>query len=245
MTRGGVVFAFDDGRTGTDSAYSVLHPAGIKATIPLNPGLMAGGLASDGVTPLITWTQVDTFVAGGWEATNHSNTHPDLTTLSNAQIDSEIATARAAIIARGYPTAGHNHFVVPNHATNATIRSIAWTYSVSCRDTSTTNQAMAVPMPLATRQSLKSRLFDVSDMQGSYDMIDAAVGGAGIAFIHTHGGDTNYWGQMRDFIVSRGYEGDCYTMTGLYDRYEWLWDRKQPLLNAHEKAVRLATGLAS
>lgn len=206
--RGSVVLAFDDGRASTMLAHSVLKPAGIVATLPLIPGWL-------GSAEYMTWDDVDTVVSDGWEITNHTLTHPTLTDLTTVQIDAEVAQARDAIAARKYPTDGHLDFVAPRHASSPTVRKIAMRYSRTCRDTSW-SKAMPVGFKAG---AIWCHLFQPTDLATTFALFEQAIRSGQVLFLNTHGGDTAKWGQVRDWIVNRGYEDRFVTMTGLLSRY--------------------------
>lgn len=207
---GAIVFAFDDAKESTQQAYSVLQPAGIPAILPVNA-------ARVGVDDHCDWTEIATMAAGGWEVVNHGNTHADMSLLSGAALTAEITDGRTALLARGYAAAA-DHFVVPFHTTNATVRAAIQDagYKTS-RDQSTT-VVQLFPRPVAAAFEFSSVLFTVTDMAGMKALMDTAVAQRGLCLIHTHGGDTVYWGQMRDHIVANGYLANCMTMTQAYDQ---------------------------
>lgn len=228
--RGAIVLAFDDGRPGTMDAFGVLSAAGVAATVPANPNLN-GTTAPDGAQ-IMSWDEFDTITTAGWEATNHSHNHLDLQTLTPAQVEDEVALARQALEARGYPNEGHLHFVVPQHRTSETIRSIVMRYSKSNRDVSGGTTANTVPLTWGGLRGLYSNLYDPQNLAGIQSWLAASVDSGKLAFLHTHGGDAATWGQMANWFESSGYAADCLTMTQLFQRYEWLWNRPQPLSNA-------------
>ncbi|CCK28707.1 Bifunctional xylanase/deacetylase [Streptomyces davaonensis JCM 4913] len=115
---GYVGLTFDDGPSGNTSALlSALTQNGLRATM-FNQGQYAAA------NPAQVRAQVN---AGMWVA-NHSYTHPHLTQLSQAQIDSELARTQQAISAAGGGTPVL--FRPPYGETNATVRAVEAKYGL-------------------------------------------------------------------------------------------------------------------
>ncbi|MGW0843018.1 polysaccharide deacetylase family protein [Streptomyces sp. NPDC002787] len=116
---GYVGLTFDDGPSGNTSALlNALRQNGLRATM-FNQGQYAAA------NPSLVRAQV---AAGMWVA-NHSYTHPHLTRLSQAQIDSEIARTQQAIAGAGGGTP--KLFRPPYGETNATVRAVAARYGLT------------------------------------------------------------------------------------------------------------------
>ncbi|MEU2913846.1 polysaccharide deacetylase family protein [Streptomyces massasporeus] len=110
---GYVGLTFDDGPSGnTTKLLGALRQNGLRATM-FNQGQNAAA------NPSLVRAQV---TAGMWVA-NHSYTHPHLTRLSQAQIDSEISRTQQAIANAGGGTP--KLFRPPYGETNATVKSVA------------------------------------------------------------------------------------------------------------------------
>jgi peptidoglycan/xylan/chitin deacetylase (PgdA/CDA1 family) len=110
---GYVGLTFDDGPSGnTTKLLDALRRNGLRATM-FNQGQYAAA------NPSLVRAQV---AAGMWVA-NHSYTHPHLTRLSQAQIDSEISRTQQAIANAGGGTP--KLFRPPYGETNATVKSVA------------------------------------------------------------------------------------------------------------------------
>ncbi|MBX9365707.1 polysaccharide deacetylase family protein [Streptomyces sp. WAC04114] len=110
---GYVGLTFDDGPSGTTaSLLNALRQNGLRATL-FNTGQNAAA------NPSLVRAQV---TAGMWVA-NHSYTHPHLTRLSQAQIDSEISRTQQAVANAGGGTP--KLFRPPYGETNATVKSVA------------------------------------------------------------------------------------------------------------------------
>ncbi|GAA2407737.1 polysaccharide deacetylase family protein [Streptomyces coeruleofuscus] len=110
---GYVGLTFDDGPSGnTTGLLNTLRQNGLRATM-FNQGQHAAA------NPSLVRAQVS---AGMWIG-NHSYTHPHLTRLNQAQIDSEISRTQQAIANAGGGTP--KLFRPPYGETNATVKSVA------------------------------------------------------------------------------------------------------------------------
>ncbi|MFI1418728.1 polysaccharide deacetylase family protein [Streptomyces sp. NPDC020731] len=117
---GYVGLTFDDGpSTGTTmSLLNALKQNGLRATM-FNQGQYAAA------NPSLVKAQVD---AGMWVA-NHSYTHPHMTQLSQAQMDSEISRTQQAITNAGGGTP--KLFRPPYGETNSTLRAVEAKYGLT------------------------------------------------------------------------------------------------------------------
>lgn len=117
---GYVGLTFDDGpsTSTTQSLLNALRQNGLRATM-FNQGQYAAA------NPSLVKAQVD---AGMWVA-NHSYTHPHMTQLSQAQMDSEISRTQQAIAAAGGGTP--KLFRPPYGETNSTLRSVESKYGLT------------------------------------------------------------------------------------------------------------------
>ncbi|WP_338702590.1 polysaccharide deacetylase family protein [Streptomyces sp. Q6] len=117
---GYVGLTFDDGPQAgnTPALLDALRQNGLRATM-FNQGQNAAA------NPSLVRAQV---AAGMWVG-NHSYTHPHLTRLGQAQIDSEIARTQQAIAQGGGGTP--RLFRPPYGETNTTVRSVAATYGLT------------------------------------------------------------------------------------------------------------------
>ncbi|MFC4069164.1 polysaccharide deacetylase family protein [Actinoplanes subglobosus] len=117
---GYVGLTFDDGPSAgnTRNLLTALRNNGLRATM-FNQGQYAAANAA------LVKAQVD---AGMWVA-NHSYTHPHMTQLSQAGMDSEISRTQSAIAAAGGGTP--KLFRPPYGETNATLRSVEQKYGLT------------------------------------------------------------------------------------------------------------------
>ena len=116
---GYVALTFDDGpiASSTNTLLTALRNAGARATM-FNTGQNAAA------NPSLVRAQVG---AGMWVG-NHSYTHPNMTTLSQSRMDSEISRTQSAIQAAGAPAP--RLFRPPYGATNSTLRSVESEYGL-------------------------------------------------------------------------------------------------------------------
>jgi peptidoglycan/xylan/chitin deacetylase (PgdA/CDA1 family) len=116
---GYVGLTFDDGPSGdhTPALLDALVQNGLRATM-FNEGQFAAAFPA----------QVRAEVGAGMWVGNHSYTHPHLTQLGQAQIDSEISRTQQAIAGAGGGTP--RLFRPPYGETNATVQSIAAGYGL-------------------------------------------------------------------------------------------------------------------
>ncbi|MFJ9084335.1 polysaccharide deacetylase family protein [Streptomyces sp. NPDC102384] len=116
---GYVGLTFDDGpSSSTPALLDTLRQNGLRATM-FNEGQYAAA------NPSLVRTQV---AAGMWVG-NHSYTHPHLTQLGQAQIDSEISRTQQAIANAGGGTP--RLFRPPYGETNATVRAVEAKYGLT------------------------------------------------------------------------------------------------------------------
>jgi peptidoglycan/xylan/chitin deacetylase (PgdA/CDA1 family) len=117
---GYVGLTFDDGPSNahTPALLNALKQNGLRATM-FNEGQYAAAYPA----------QVRAEAAAGMWIGNHSYTHPHLTGLSQAQIDSEISRTQQAIAAAGGGTP--RLFRPPYGETNAAVRAVAAKYGVT------------------------------------------------------------------------------------------------------------------
>ncbi|HEX6351379.1 polysaccharide deacetylase family protein [Actinophytocola sp.] len=117
---GYVGLTFDDGPSNgnTPALLNALRQSGLRATM-FNEGQFAAAAPA----------QVRAQVSAGMWVANHSYSHPHMTQLSAAQIDSEISRTQQAIAGAGGGTP--RLFRPPYGETNATVRSVLARYGLT------------------------------------------------------------------------------------------------------------------
>lgn len=99
---GTVMFRFDDGYASVyDLAYPVLSAAGMTATCYVNS-------ATIGTAGYMTEEQIIELDGAGWDIANHTATHANLTTLTEAQQETELSTCAAYLDGLGLTRASHH-----------------------------------------------------------------------------------------------------------------------------------------
>jgi peptidoglycan/xylan/chitin deacetylase (PgdA/CDA1 family) len=115
---GYVGLTFDDGPGGnTPNLLNALRQNGLRATL-FNEGRYAAAYPAE----------VRAEVSAGMWVGNHSYTHPHLTQLSQAQVDSELSRTQQAVASSGGGTP--RLFRPPYGETNATVRSVEAKYGL-------------------------------------------------------------------------------------------------------------------
>lgn len=99
-----VTFTFDDGLKSSVLAAQTLAPYGISATNYIITNCVGKTsadkcVAADDTHNYMTWAEINALKAAGWNIGSHTASHPLLTTLTQPQINAEMATSKAAIAA--------------------------------------------------------------------------------------------------------------------------------------------------
>jgi peptidoglycan/xylan/chitin deacetylase (PgdA/CDA1 family) len=114
FSEGMISLDFDDGWVSTYNAgLPILNAAGLKST----QYIITGNLPA-GTYDYVSTAQMLQMKADGHEIGAHSRTHPDLLTLADAALDSEISGSRSDLVAAGvtpvsfsYPFGNHNSVI--------------------------------------------------------------------------------------------------------------------------------------
>jgi peptidoglycan/xylan/chitin deacetylase (PgdA/CDA1 family) len=105
-----VMFTFDDNAESINTkAFAYLQPKRIPATAYAIGNLVSGAVI----------TRFNTLYNAGWDIGNHSNTHTDFTTLTQAQIETELTDCKAVLDSNGW-TRASDHVAYPYGSNNAT-----------------------------------------------------------------------------------------------------------------------------
>ncbi len=99
-----VALTFDDGLASVaEQALPVLREAGVLATLFLSTGHVGGHNDWAGQPswaprlPMMSWAQLESLAAAGWEIQSHTVRHLDLRALDEAALDAELRCASDAI----------------------------------------------------------------------------------------------------------------------------------------------------
>jgi len=118
-----VTFVFDDGPDTNLSIKTLFDAQGEVACAAIPTDYIGTG-------GYMTWANVITLQAGGWEILNHGETHTNLTTLNEAQIRAEFDVSQALFKANGItPT----NMAYPHADTNETVTGVVQEYFRSGR----------------------------------------------------------------------------------------------------------------
>ena len=105
-----MMLMFDDGLT---SVYDIAYPAMRKKNIPGTAYVVSDNIDGGGI---LLNTELLELHNWGWCIANHTKTHADLTTLTQAQIETELNTCKTALIAWGIDNDGPLHVAYPGGA---------------------------------------------------------------------------------------------------------------------------------
>lgn len=121
---GMVTFYFDDGAsTDYDNIYPLFDAQGEVGAICVVTDIADAGAS-------LTWAEIATMVADGWEVVNHSSDHTNHTTFTESQLEADIVASMEAFADEGYyPT----NYAYPNNASNEMVRRVIRKYFRSAR----------------------------------------------------------------------------------------------------------------
>lgn len=118
-----VSLTFDDGHwSHYQNAHPILLAHGMRGTFYLNTGKMVEVCPAGTFCWPMTFPQAREMYAAGEEMAGHTLTHPDLTTLSTAEVQRQVCDDRNNLIAQGFTPA--ISFAYPYSAFNATTEGI-------------------------------------------------------------------------------------------------------------------------
>jgi len=128
-----VAFTFDDGYTEWNTLLkTAFDNSNKKCTFYLVTGLPTY-LVSIGQYPTnkITDAAISELIAAGFDVQCHTNTHPNLTTITEAQVLAEYDAVNAYFSARGWPAPKHTAY--PGYSTNANVQAYTATKRLTAR----------------------------------------------------------------------------------------------------------------
>ena len=99
-----VVITFDDGY---DTDYATAFPILDSRGIPGTSYVCAGRIGQPGK---LEWAQIGELLDAGWTIGCHTNSHPDLTTLTEQQIREEMVEVNSAFLAASLPAPQHHAY---------------------------------------------------------------------------------------------------------------------------------------
>lgn len=110
-----IIFTFDDG---WESQYTQAFPLFLERGFRASVGVISNRV---GTTNYVTLDNLKEMYRYGWDLFNHTETHPDLSTLSSDQVINEISKCKNYLLSNGfegaedilaYPYGGHNDLVI-------------------------------------------------------------------------------------------------------------------------------------
>jgi hypothetical protein len=160
--RATVSFAFDDGFA---SVFTAAKPAMDKHGFRGSAYVMPSAL---GTTAYMTQGQVDALADGGWEIGGHGVS--DLTTLSFAAAEADVAATKAYLVDRGYK--GSDVYAYPLGGQNAALRAMVAKYFSAARGTSTFGQTRSY---LARRNMMTRQVGTSVSLATAQAWVDRAI----------------------------------------------------------------------
>lgn len=171
-----ISITFDDAEDNVYTNRSIFSSRGIPITQYIISDLV-------GTTGYQTWTQIqETHDVLGWQIGNHSKTHADFTTLSEAQIVTEVSTAQSAISSNTGITPVD--IAWPHGAWNALARQVASRYVAGMRDYSGSGENQ----PPYETTAIRGKSVENTDTVATVKTwIDAAIAGGYWLVLVFHG----------------------------------------------------------
>jgi peptidoglycan/xylan/chitin deacetylase (PgdA/CDA1 family) len=109
-----ILLTFDDNRlTHYTKAFPAMQARGLKGTNYIISSTV-GGVGA------IALVQLQEMYASGWAIGNHTATHPDLVTLTQSQVETEILTCHNWLVANGF-TRSADYMAYPGGSQNTTV----------------------------------------------------------------------------------------------------------------------------
>lgn len=110
-----IVLGFDDASKGVyDNAYPYMASKNLRGVTYVVPSLV-GSSAS-----YCSLANLTTMYAAGWDISNHTYNHLDLTTVTETEAETEIQSATTWLLTNGF-TRSARHLAVPNGQVNANV----------------------------------------------------------------------------------------------------------------------------
>lgn len=125
-----------------------------------------------GTPGYMTWDQIRECAEAGWEIVSHTHTHPDLSTLTAAQVRTELESSQDALRAHGYPA---TMLVAPYGGWSDAVDAIAQDYYLICRTYNTLDTPTGVFPPLHPRYQLYYSPLDTHPAATVTGWIDSAI----------------------------------------------------------------------
>ena len=209
-----VCLTFDDGTvTQYTSCFSYMEPRGIRGT------LWAIGSYVDSGDPYLTHQQIQEMAGYGWIIGNHTYTHTDLTTLTEAQQETEILNCNNALLGWGL-SKGVKYLCLVNGNSNANTNTAMTNQGIVCaRSTRGWDlNAIRLALPFYDLYRIPSDTSTGQSIATLTGLIDLAITCGYICTIHLHRvGDTDIsvadFQTLIDYIYTKWKAGLIYPIT--------------------------------
>jgi len=208
----------DGGPTQYSEGYVYMNAAGLKGTLYAITDKVDDGSH-------VTTANLTTMYAAGWDIANHTTDHTDLTTLSQANIETRLTGARDWLNTNGF-TRASRHVGYPFGSSNATV--IDAMQAVNMLTGRGINEAMDVlPLSITKRYAIDSYALDSGKtLVQAKALIDTAISSNKLMCVYIHNINAspgaNDWSTSNfegfvDYIVSTGIR--AITISELYNAY--------------------------
>jgi peptidoglycan/xylan/chitin deacetylase (PgdA/CDA1 family) len=165
---------FDDGHdTVFDNALNILRTRNVTATAYIVPTWI------DNVN-YMTWEEVDSLQAAGWDIGSHGYNHLKLPELDDSLLHYELTESKLELERRGFPA---RHLALPHNAGDDRVIAAAKLYYESCRGGGGLNPCveMTYPYRLASHCAFGSKSFEYYQAH-----IDSAIAAGGWYILNNH-----------------------------------------------------------
>jgi len=176
-----VVLSLDDAHeTAYDIAYPILKARNMVATEYVVTDDVGGGAK-------MTWAELVELQAAGWTIANHSKTHANFTTLTEAEIETELTDAKDALIANGITGNGPLHVAYPGGGWDAdTLKAMADTSMLTGRTVTQPARHPALPMDRPHEIPIWFDLDNGTSLATAKTKIDSLVAEGKIGYFYGH-----------------------------------------------------------
>jgi peptidoglycan/xylan/chitin deacetylase (PgdA/CDA1 family) len=173
------VISFDDGwSTQYTEGFAYMKPRGLKATMYIVSSYV-------GQASRVTTAQLQEMYDAGWDIANHTTTHTDLSTLTQAQVESELFTCQAFIINNGwsrYSSPKHVAYPFGGYST-ASLTAMSTQGMLTGRTTSNRIQANQIDNPYLLARQYHDYTFSAATYKG---WVDTAIATGGCLHLNYH-----------------------------------------------------------
>jgi len=205
------LLTFDDGYDSIYTvAYAKMNPLGLRGTLYLNKSIYELGTSPYGV---ITESHLQSLYDAGWSIGNHCNTHVDMSTLSQSQIEDELMICYEWLVSMGWSRAAkHVAWPFGNILTSEMQAACQTTGMITARSTFGTSYPQQYT-PVDNLYELKSHCLGIPESLTAMKVhLDKAIRNQGTVNFFGHAledghGSGSYWGAtdfngLIDYIVA-------------------------------------------